>query len=226
MGDFGTLPDQEWHNSNPVVNVNFQDDFGLNNGFYQIDCPLGICDPDTWLPLFTNHSGTSYNTAGFSFSIPEGVHRIYFKSDDDAGHDYSFYSEVKKDTLPPIPTPTIAMPPASGYRASDNEYWFKAGNYNITIVDNDDTTPGVGNYSDLDTSSCFYRIWDLGTGDATSLTSRSCTSFIPLRVGIGLDCVTENLERCQLELWSRDRARNWRIFTRNLNVDRTAPSAQ
>jgi len=164
--------------------------------------------------------------------MDQGESRIYVRAQDTSGnqvgYDDSESFTVKKDSLFPTSTPSISSSGAS-FRVSDTTYWFKAGTYNIPTFDLENTSAGFENYSGLDLSSCSYKIRDLGTGAVTPLAARPCNSTISLNVGnvgVGLDCVTEGQNKCQLELQSLDRAGNQRIFLQDLNIDHTAPQAE
>jgi len=65
----------------PIIIILFEDSVGLDRGYYQIDG----CDQN-WIELWSNNSGTSFNSY---FQIPSnmhGEHSIYFKVVDDVGN--------------------------------------------------------------------------------------------------------------------------------------------
>jgi len=65
----------------PTLQINFNDNFGLNRGYYQID----DCAGADWLPLWSHNCSVADTLV--SFQIPplsEGDHTIHFKIQDDA----------------------------------------------------------------------------------------------------------------------------------------------
>lgn len=105
-------PQGQYYNSAPSFsNFGFDDDFGLDDGWYQIDSYTGV-----WIPLFTDVEGTEWNYDGWTLpgfdTLPEGSHTIYFKASDDAGNtegesgewSWQFY----KDVTPPVAFSLIA----------------------------------------------------------------------------------------------------------------------
>ena len=69
------------YDSLPIINIQFEDSVGLDRGYYQIDG----CD-QSWTELWSDNSGTSFNSY---FQIPDnlhGSHSIHFKVMDDVGN--------------------------------------------------------------------------------------------------------------------------------------------
>jgi hypothetical protein len=65
----------------PTLNINFNDDVGLNRGYYQIDSCTG-----EWTEFWTYNSNSSDTTIDWTVpSLSEGTHTIYFKVIDDGG---------------------------------------------------------------------------------------------------------------------------------------------
>jgi len=85
------IPGGEYYSSAPLIDVDFFDNGGLDDAYYKVDSytPTGF-DTTDWIPIFIDHSGTSYAT-DFSLdsslwdSLGEGSHVVYFKAWDDSG---------------------------------------------------------------------------------------------------------------------------------------------
>jgi len=99
-------PQGQYYNLAPSFsNFGFDDDFDLDDGWYQIDSYTG-----PWVPLFTDVEDTEWNDDGWTLpgfdALGEGGHIIYFKASDDASNiggelgewSWQFY----KDVTPPI----------------------------------------------------------------------------------------------------------------------------
>jgi hypothetical protein len=75
-------PSGNTYNILPTLEILFQDDVGLNKGFYQVDDCAGL-----WTELWTYNSASQDTTMEWDLSgLPEGSHMIYFKVIDDAGN--------------------------------------------------------------------------------------------------------------------------------------------
>jgi len=98
-------PQGQYYNLAPSFsNFGFDDDVGLDDGWYQIDSYTG-----TWIPLFTDIEGSRWDDDGWTLpgfdALGEGSHTIYFKASDDFGNteggsgewSWQFY----KDATPP-----------------------------------------------------------------------------------------------------------------------------
>ena len=98
-------PENEWYRLPPTFsNFGFDDDTGLNDGWYQTNSYAGA-----WTLLFENLSGMEWNSNGWTLqsfeNLPEGNNTIYFKVSDDSGHAVGKWGELnwefRKDTTPP-----------------------------------------------------------------------------------------------------------------------------
>jgi hypothetical protein len=96
----------------PNLTIHFQDDLGLDQGYYQIDNCTG-----TWSEFWPHNCTVSDTTIEWTVpSVSEGSHDIYFKATDDAGNSNgdtcSYFWSFTYDTTPP-PPPTLISPPDS-----------------------------------------------------------------------------------------------------------------
>ena len=95
----------EYYSTAPsFANFGFDDNFELDDVFYQMDSYAG-----SWETLVTDVTGTEWNSDGWAIpgfdALSEGTHTIYFRATDDAGNEegeggewsWQFY----KDTAPP-----------------------------------------------------------------------------------------------------------------------------
>ena len=90
----------QYYNSNPFLDVGFDDDEALDDGWYKIDS-------GSWISLFSNDADSSWDdgtwsiTSGEWTGLGEGSHTIYFKADDDAGNIDQWSWQFYKDTINP-----------------------------------------------------------------------------------------------------------------------------
>ncbi|UCE19123.1 MAG: hypothetical protein JSV84_01895 [Gemmatimonadota bacterium] len=99
-------PQNQWYGSAPTFsNFGFYDDFGLAEGWYQIDSYRG-----EWTLLFEDLQETEWNDDGWIvpgfYGLSDGMHTLYFKVSDINGHVTGASGQLSwsfgKDTTPPF----------------------------------------------------------------------------------------------------------------------------
>jgi len=106
------------YNVLPTLNLQFNDNLGLNRGYYQIDGCTG-----SWLELWSYNSGSSDTSVVWPVpSVSQGTHNIYFKVSDDAGlinvDSCSYSWSFTYDNIPPeVP---VLLTPADNSITNDN----------------------------------------------------------------------------------------------------------
>ncbi|MEX2717558.1 MAG: SBBP repeat-containing protein [Candidatus Sigynarchaeota archaeon] len=108
----GILPaNNTWHSTNPILDLEFMDAAGINNGCWDVD----DATPDNI--LFSGASGTTWSQAGWQMDnltwevLPEGWHVLYFSASDDlnniVGESGEWRWRFGKDSMAPAaPSPT------------------------------------------------------------------------------------------------------------------------
>jgi hypothetical protein len=104
-------PENQYYNVAPVFsNFGFDDDCGLDDGFYQID---GYTSGN-WTEIFSDWPGLSWAIPGFN-ALSEGQHTIYFMATDDIGYASGSSGELSwtfyKDTQAPAPPTNFTVLP-------------------------------------------------------------------------------------------------------------------
>ena len=133
-----------YYNSFPELNLNFQDNNGLDDGWYRVD------DSD-WAILFTNSNDTVWQTSKWQLpdfaSLPEGSHTLYFKASNDigvtTGGDGEWHWQFYKDTIAPSPPDNL--------HAINQvvDKWSKNANIEVAWLDSSDEGSGLDGYSIL-----------------------------------------------------------------------------
>ncbi|UCE20590.1 MAG: putative Ig domain-containing protein [Gemmatimonadota bacterium] len=134
-------PQGAWYSTSPAFsNFGFDDGFGLDDGWYQLNSCSGA-----WLELFTNWGGVSWDDDGWSVpgfdDLSQGSHTIYFKVDDSAdnvGGGCSWSWWFSKDTVPPEGPTDVASP------SHDVSLWSDNPTLEIIWTDAADPAPGSG----------------------------------------------------------------------------------
>ena len=142
-----------YYNTAPIfTNFGFDDNYALDDGFYQMDSYSGA-----WSPLFTDDADTAWDSDPWPLptsvwnGLGDGTHTIYFKATDDAGNvegeggEWSW--QFFKDTEAPVGTMSISFSNVT------------TTGMNVTGADLTDATQGDEYYEfDCTTSATWDRV--------------------------------------------------------------------
>jgi len=183
-------PNGNYYASAPLMDVDFLDNYGLDDAYYKVDSytPTGL-DTTGWTPIFTSHSGTSYTTdfamdSSVWNGLSDGSHTIYFKAWDDSGNindgsspSWQFYKDAG------APSITVNTPNGNYYTSAplmdvdfmDNygldDAYYKVDSYTPTGLDTTGWTPIFTSHSGTSYTTDFAMdssIWNgLSDGNYT-----------------------------------------------------------
>lgn len=142
-----------YYNTAPTLtHLVFNDDCGLDDGFYQID---GY-GSGGWITLFTDHASTNWD--GSPWTIPgfaglsEGTHTVYFRATDDIGRvsgdggelSWQFYKDTQ---APSAPTNFVVQP---GHNKVSLSWSNAVTDFDHTIIMRSDWYAGGHGYPEYD----------------------------------------------------------------------------
>jgi hypothetical protein len=192
-------------------NFGFDDDIGLNDGWYKLD-------DGSWINLFPDCAGKSWNNNGWCIPdslfhlLSDGAHTIYFMASDDEGNlggetgewNWSFYC----DTTPPDdPTDVVSTSHTPGV-------WSTANTINVQWTDAVDVPEecGVEGYSVL---------WD-----SSETTIPDAIVTVPMGVQSTMSPQLPDGDSHYFHIRTRDRVGNWQntVHLGPFFIDSTPPS--